>query len=287
MVANPDRTNASIADASFVTSLLWLTIHALSIQMVFARAGTVRRGRKILMEKQSLGIVLGRDEQGGDIAFDLATLPHLLIGGSTGSGKSMCIKSILSQLMRTKTPDEVKFIIYDEKCIEFRRMGNCPYLFKPVITDPQVLLSVLEAVRDELEDRTQAIRNGDPVPRIVVVADEYAGLMVSHSERAEPLLAKMLVLGRAAGVHFVFATQRPDEVVMSPPLRCGFPGRIAFKVAFEEDSRMIIDETGADRLNGKGDFLFRDSTGLHRGQVPYISDEDFESLCAWTFPIFH
>ena len=93
-----------------------------------------------------------------------------------------------------------------------------------VITDSQVLLSVLEAVRDELEDRTQAIRNGDPVPRIVVVADEYAGLMVSHSERAEPLLAKMLVLGRAAGVHFIFATQRPDEVVMSPSLRCGFPG---------------------------------------------------------------
>ena len=93
-----------------------------------------------------------------------------------------------------------------------------------VITDSQVLLSVLEAVRDGLEDRTQAIRNGAPVPRIVVVADEYAGLMVSHSERAEPLLAKMLVLGRAAGVHFIFATQRPDEVVMSPSLRCGFPG---------------------------------------------------------------
>ena len=220
-----------------------------------------------LVKNQGLMVVVGRDEQGGDIAFDLATLPHLLIGGSTGSGKSVCIKSILSQLMRTKSPDEVKFIIYDEKCIEFRRMGNCPYLFMPVITDPQVLLSVLEAVRDELEDRTQAIRNGDPVTRIVVVADEYAGLMVSHSERAEPLLAKMLVLGRAAGVHFVFATQRPDEVVMSPPLRCGFPGRIAFKVAFEEDSRMIIGENGADRLNGKGDFLFRDSTGLHRGQV--------------------
>ena len=90
----------------------------------------------------------------------------------------------------------------------------------------------------------------------------------------------MLVLGRAAGVHFVFATQRPDEVVMSPPLRGGFPGRIAFKVAFEEDSRMISGEDGADRLNGKGDFLFRDPADLHRGQVPYISDEDFESLCA-------
>ena len=233
-----------------------------------------------LVKSQGLMVVVGRDGQGRDLAMDLATLPHLLIGGSTGSGKSVCIKSILSQLMRTKTPDEIKFIIYDEKCIEFRRMGNCPYLFKPVITDPQVLLSVLEAVRDELEDRTQAIRNGDPVTRIVVVADEYAALMVSHSERAEPLLAKMLVLGRVAGVHFVFATQRPDEVVMSPPLRCGFPGRIAFKVAFEEDSRMIIDENGADRLNGKGDFLFRDSTGLHSGQVPYISDEDFEGLCA-------
>ena len=90
----------------------------------------------------------------------------------------------------------------------------------------------------------------------------------------------MLVLGRAAGVHFVFATQRPDEVVMSAPLRCGFPGCIAFKVAFEGDSRMIIDENDADRLNGRGDFLFRDSTGLHRGLVQHISDEDFESSCA-------
>ena len=88
----------------------------------------------------------------------------------------------------------------------------------------------------------------------------------------------MLVLGRVAGVHFVFATQRPDEVVMSPPLRCGLLGCIAFKVALEEDLRMIIGKNGADRLNGKGDFLFRDSMGLHRGQVPYISDEDFESL---------
>ena len=149
----------------------------------------------------------------------------------------------------------------------------------PVITDPQALLSMLEALRDELEDRTQAIRNGDPVPRIVVVADEYAGLMVSHSERAEPLLAKMLVLGRTAGVHFIFATSRPDEVVMSAPLRCGFPGRIAFKVAFEEDSRMIIDENGADRLNGKGDFLFRDSTGLRQGQCTHISNEDSEKSC--------
>ncbi len=233
-----------------------------------------------LVKNQGLMVVVGRDGQGRDVAIDLATLPHLLIGGSTGSGKSVCIKSILSQLMRTKTPDEVKFIIYDEKCIEFRRMGNCPYLFKPVITDPQALLSVLEVVRDELEDRTQAIRNGDPVTRIVVVADEYAGLMVSHSERAEPLLAKMLVLGRAAGVHFIFATQRPDEVVMSPPLRCGFPGRIAFKVAFEEDSRMIIDENGADRLNGKGDFQLRDSAGLRRGQCTYVSDEDFKKSYA-------
>lgn len=99
-----------------------------------------------------------------------------------------------------------------------------------------------ETVRDEFEDRTQAIRNGDPVTRIVVVADEYAGLMVSHSERAEPLLAKMLVLGRTAGVHFIFASQRPDEVVMSPTLRCGFPGRIAFKVAFEEDSCIVPRE---------------------------------------------
>ena len=115
-----------------------------------------------LVKNQGLMVVVGRDEQGGDIAFDLATLPHLLIGGSTGSGKSVCIKSILSQLMRTMTPDEVKFIIYDEKCIEFRRTGNCPYLFKPVITDPQALLSALEAMRDEFRNARRQSGMGPP-----------------------------------------------------------------------------------------------------------------------------
>ena len=140
------------------------------------------------MSNQTLPLLVGHDKDGKDISFDLATLPHLLIGGCTGSGKSVCIKSIL-------------------------------------------------------------------------------------------LLADMLALGRSAGVHFIFATSRADEVVMSQPLRCGFPGRIAFKVAFEEDSRIIIGENGADRLNGRGDFLFRDATGLHCGQAPYIPDEDFERLC--------
>lgn len=232
------------------------------------------------MSNQTLPLIIGHDKDGKDISFDLATLPHLLIGGCTGSGKSVCIRSILSQLMRTKTPDEVCFIVYDAKRVEFMSRGNWPYLRQPVIVETGAFLLALEELRKEFDERVQALRNGVPLSRIVVVADEYSDLMVADGDKANSLLANMLVLGRSAGVHFIFATSRPDEVVMSPSLRCGFSGRIAFKVAFEEDSRRIIDENGADRQNGRGDFLFRDSTGLHRGQVPYISDEDFESICA-------
>ena len=227
-----------------------------------------------------LMITLGQDEHGKNIVVDLVTLPHLLIGGATGSGKTVCIKSILAQLMRTKTPGEVKFIIYDGKCAEFSNLTNSPYLLNPVITDPQALLSTLEGLRGDFEKRSKAIRDGKPMPRVVVVADEYADLMVNHGEKSDPLLAEMLVKARSAGVHFIFATQRPDEIVLPAALRCGFPGRMAFKIYGREYSDLLIEGCDAESLNGKGDFLFRDSTGLHRGQVPYISDEDFENLCA-------
>ena len=180
-----------------------------------------------------------------------------------------------------ETPDEVRFIVYDAKRNEFMSRGNWPYLLQPVIVETGSFLLALEELRKEFDERVQALSNGAPVPRIVVVADEYSDLMVADGDKANSLLADMLALGRSAGVHFIFATSREDEVVMSQPLRCGFLGRIAFKVAFEEDSRIIIGENGADRLNGRGDFLSRDATGLHCGRAPYISDEDFERLCTY------
>lgn len=223
-----------------------------------------------------LMITLGQDEHGKNIVVDLATLPHLLIGGATGSGKTVCIKSILAQLMRTKTPGEVKFIIYDEKCVEFSNLTNSPYLLNPVITDPQALLSTLEGLSGDFEKRSKAFRDRKPMPRVVVVADEYADLMVNHGEKADPLLAEMLVKARSAGVHFIFATQRPDEIVLSAALRCGFPGRMAFKIYGREYSDLLIEGCDAESLNGRGEFLLFDAHGVRRGQGVYIANEDFD-----------
>ena len=230
-----------------------------------------------MMNNKSLPLVVGHDKDGKDISFDLATLPHLLIGGCTGSGKSVCIKSILAELMRTNIPDEVRFVIYDEKCVEFQRFGDSPYLFRPVVTDSEDFLVVLEDLEKKIQERLGKWEQ-QGLPRIVVVADEFAALMVNCGEKAEPLLSRLLVNARAAGVHFVFATQRPDEIVLSGVLRCGFPGRMAFKVYGKECSDLLIEGCDAQSLNGKGEFLLLDSQGVRRGQGVYISDEELRVL---------
>ena len=232
-----------------------------------------------MMSNVALPLVVGHDKDGTDIAFDLATLPHLLIGGCTGSGKSVCIKSILAELMRTKTPDEVQFLLYDEKCVEFQNLGHfpCLYLLKPVVTEKESFLVALENLEKKIQERLGKWEQKG-LPRIVVVADEFADLMVNCGEKAEPLLSRILVNARAAGVHFIFSTQRPDEIVLPAALRCGFPGRMAFKIYGREYSDLLIEGCDAESLNGKGEFLLLDSHGLRRGQGVYVSDEEFRTL---------
>ena len=237
-----------------------------------ASAATPRRG-SLLYNNKSLPLVVGHETDGTDIAFDLATLPHLLIGGCTGSGKSVCIKSILAELMRTKTPDEVQFLLYDEKCVEFRNFGDSPYLLQPVVTEMEAFLVALENLETTIQERLGKWEQ-QGLPRIIVVADEFADLMVNYGEKAEPLLSRILVNARAAGVHFIFATQRHDEIVLSGTLRCGFPGRMAFKIYGRESSDLLIEGCDAESLNGRGEFLLLDSQEIHRGQGVYISDED-------------
>lgn len=226
------------------------------------------------MSNEALPLVVGHDKDGTDIAFDLATLPHLLIGGCTGSGKSVWIKSILAELMRTKTPDEVQFLLYDEKCVEFRNFGDSPYLFQPVVTEMEAFLVALGNLETTIQERLGKWEK-QGIPRIIVVADEFAALMVNCGEKAEPLLSRILVNARAAGVHFIFATQRPDEIVLSGALRCGFPGRMAFKIYGRECSDLLIEGCDAESLNGRGEFLLLDSHGMRRGQGVFVSDEDF------------
>lgn len=229
------------------------------------------------MDKKTLPLVAGHDKDGKEIAFDLVTLPHLLIGGCTGSGKSVCLKLMIAELMRTKGPGDVSFILYDEKHVEFGCIGDSPYLRKPVITDPEAFLAELENLDDEIKARVgNWERQG--LPRIIVVADEIAELMVHHGQRADALLSRILVNAGVAGVHFIFATQRPDEIVLSGALRCGFPGRMVFKIYGREYSDLLIEGCDAESLNGRGEFLLLDSQGVRRGQGVYISDEELRVL---------
>ena len=231
------------------------------------------------MSNEAIPLVVGHDKDGMDIAFDLATLPHLLIGGCTGSGKSVCIKSILAELMRTKKPDEVQFLLYDEKCVEFQNLGHfpCLYLLQSVMTEKEAFLVALENLEKKIQERLGKWEQ-QGLPRIVVVADEFAALMVNRGEKAEPLLSRILVNARAAGVHFIFATQRPDEIVLPGALRCGFPGRMAFKIYGSECSDLLIEGCDAESLNGRGEFLLLDSQGIRRGQGVYISDEELRAI---------
>ena len=227
------------------------------------------------MNNQALPLVVGHDKDGKDVVLDLVALPHLLICGCTGSGKSVCLKLMIAELMRTKGLGDVNFVLYDEKSVEFGCIGDSPYLRKPVITEPEAFLAELENLEDEIKAR---VGNWElqGLARIIVVADEIAELMVHHGQRADALLSRILVNAGVAGVHFIFATQRPDEIVLSGTLRCGFPGRMVFKIYGREYSDLLIEGCDAESLNGKGEFLLQDSQGVGRGQGDYISDEELE-----------
>ena len=213
-----------------------------------------------------------------------------------------------------KHPNELKFVLVDPKKVEFSIYSPIVNHFmaqipddsgdeEAIITDVTKVIRTLNSLCKLMDHRYDLLKMAgarnikeynqkfvnhklkltdghDYMPYIVVIIDEFGDLIMTAGKEIELPIARIAQLARAVGIHMVIATQRPTTKIITGNIKANFPGRIAFKVAFEEDSRMIIDENGADRLNGKGDFLFRDSTGLHRGQAPYISDEDFESLCA-------
>jgi S-DNA-T family DNA segregation ATPase FtsK/SpoIIIE len=259
-----------------------------------------------------LPLALGKDVGGNDIVADLTRMPHMLIAGATGSGKTVCMNSILAGLLMSRTPDELKLLLVDPKIVEFAAFNDLPHLVVPVVTDPKKVAIALRWAITEMEKRFKLfaranVRNIDSyndrvvatqgdlfeaekapkdadmparVPYIVIVIDELADLMLAAGPDIENGIARLAQLSRAVGIHMIIATQRPSVNVITGTIKANFPARLAFQVAQKVDSRTILDQSGADTLLGRGDMLFLPpQTGkLVRGQGAMVKDSEIKLI---------
>ena len=239
-----------------------------------------------------LPIALGKNISGLPIVGDLATMPHLLIAGTTGSGKSVCINTIILSLLYRHTPDKCKFILIDPKMLELSTYEGIPHLLCPVITEAKKAASVLGWVVKEMGSRyrlmtKEGVKNIDgyntkhktPMPYIVVVVDEMSDLMLVAGKEIENYIQKLSQMARAAGIHIIMATQRPSVDVITGTIKANFPTRISFQVTSKIDSRTILGEQGAEQLLGKGDMLYMSSANrIIRIHAPYVSENEIERV---------
>ena len=239
-----------------------------------------------------LPIALGKSISGNAIIGDLTSMPHLLIAGTTGSGKSVCINTIILSILYKLTPDKCKFILIDPKMLELSTYERIPHLLCPVITEPKRAASVLGWVVKEMENRyrlmtKEGVRNIDgynekhslPMPYIVVIVDEMSDLMLVAGKEIENYIQKLSQMARAAGIHIIMATQRPSVDVITGTIKANFPTRISFQVTSKIDSRTILGEQGAEQLLGKGDMLYMTSANrIIRIHGPYVSETEIEKI---------
>ena len=239
-----------------------------------------------------LPIALGKSISGNPIIGDLSTMPHLLIAGTTGSGKSVCINTIILSLLYRHTPDKCKFILIDPKMLELSTYEGIPNLLCPVITEAKKAASVLGWVVKEMENRYKlmtkvGVKNIDGynskhkifMPYIVVIVDEMSDLMLVSGKDIENYIQKLSQMARAAGIHIIMATQRPSVDVITGTIKANFPTRISFNVSSKIDSRTILGEQGAEQLLGKGDMLFMSSANrITRIHAPYVAEDEIEKV---------
>lgn len=250
-----------------------------------------------------LEIPLGKAVNGTARAFDLSKMPHLLVAGSTGSGKSVAVNGIIASILMKARPDQVKFMMVDPKMVELSVYNDIPHLLIPVVTNPRKASKALQKVVDEMENRYElfakvGVRNiagfnakveefnsqseykQIPLPFIVVIVDELADLMMVASKEVEDAIIRLGQKARAAGIHMILATQRPSVDVISGLIKANVPSRVAFAVSSGTDSRTILDENGAEKLLGRGDMLFKPIDENHpvRLQGSFISDDDVERI---------
>jgi S-DNA-T family DNA segregation ATPase FtsK/SpoIIIE len=244
-----------------------------------------------------LALPLGRDVAGAPVVADLAQMPHLLIAGTTGSGKSVAISSMLTALVMTNTPEEVNFVLLDPKRVELMRFQGLPHLVGPIETDLEDIVEAMRWLTSEMdrrynvleESRSRHIRaynqkmrkaGEPPMPYIVVMVDEIGDLMMAVGDITESLLTRLAQMARAIGIHLVVATQRPSVDVITGLIKANFPARISFAVASNTDSRVILDTPGAETLLGRGDMLFQppEAAGPTRIQGCWVSDDEVQRV---------
>ncbi len=291
LAASPIRIEAPVPGRDIVG----IEVPNQSITMVTLRS--ILESEEFEALKAPLKIALGQDVSGRPVAASLARMPHLLIAGATGSGKSVCVNAIICSLLFQYTPDDLRFIMVDPKRVELTVYNGIPHLIDAVITDVETVIAVLGWAVREMETRYKkleqaGVRNiesynarmvteGKPkMPYTVIVIDELADIMMMSPDEVEKLLVRLAQMARAVGIHLVVATQRPSVNVVTGLIKANFPSRIAFAVTSQVDSRVILDTPGADKLLGRGDMLFMrpDSSKLARLQGAFVSDSEVHRL---------
>jgi len=257
--------------------------------------------REFQESKAEIPMVLGRDISGDTQIIDLTRTPHLLIAGATGAGKSVCVNALVCSILYRRSPDDVKLLMVDPKIVELKFFNDIPHLLAPVITDPKKALQAVQWCLYEMERRyalldaigAKDIRSYNSkidkrhiattkLPYIVLVIDEFADLMATSGKDLEGTIARLAAMSRAVGIHLVLATQRPSVDVITGLIKANFPSRVAFMVASKTDSRIIIDQMGAEKLLGRGDMLFTSSWNPFpsRVQGAFLGEDDVERVVA-------
>ena len=247
-------------------------------------------------EKSPVKLALGKDLSGNPIITDLAKMPHLLVAGATGSGKTVCLNCMITSILITSSPQEVKFLMIDPKRVELMMFEGIPHLVSPIVTNPKKAAAALNWVVNEMDRRYEVfaekgVRNiglykerlndeDENLPYIVVIVDELADLMMVAQQDVEGALMRIAQLARAAGIHLILATQRPSVNVITGVIKANFPARISFAVTSKVDSRTVLDANGADKLLGRGDMLFMSpgESGLLRGQCCLVEDSEIRGI---------
>src|SRR6202044_1901384 len=262
--------------------------------------------QEFMGSKSKMTIAMGKDINGRIVTADLAGMPHLLIAGSTGAGKSVAINAMIMSILYKATPDQVRLILVDPKRLELGNYEGVPHLYTPIITEPKLAANALRNAGAEMERRlkllaAKGVRNIDqynplfdratpslfeedsddkPIPFIVIIIDELADLMMLDSSNVEESITRLAQMARAVGIHLVLATQRPSVDVITGLIKANFPARISFRVATKVDSRTILDANGAEALLGKGDMLYlpSGSARVHRLHAPFVTEKEIAAV---------
>ncbi|HSH02928.1 MAG TPA: DNA translocase FtsK, partial [Anaerolineae bacterium] len=259
---------------------------------------SILRSDPFIKLEANLATGLGRDVSGLPVAIDLARMPHLLIAGTTGSGKSVCINGLITSLVFNNTPDQVRLVMIDPKKVELQRFNTLPHLVGPVEIAGDRAIGVLKWVTAEMDRRYESFaeagakslldynrkvvkyKDANPLPYICVFIDELADLILAYPSEVERTLCRLAQMARATGIHLIVATQRPSTDVITGLIKANFPARISFSVASNTDSRVILDSVGAEQLLGRGDMLYLspEASAPARIQGCYVADEEVEAV---------